>query len=134
MYWKVPVRAMLKYDREHDFWCHTLSRAVVDMSQAFKLCPPHTQLCPPPTHTHTHTHKNDVTIIIIIMILWKLCISSMLADIQPTILDKRCWEKSDFFCTKHHNQILWSKVHQNGISDLQTKFQLILTSTFWNFH
>ena len=27
-----------------------------------------------------------------------------------------------------------SKVHQNAISDLQTKFQLILNSTFWNFH
>ena len=31
-------------------------------------------------------------------------------------------------------EIFWSKVHQNAISDLQTKFQLILTSTFWNFH
>ena len=31
-------------------------------------------------------------------------------------------------------EILWSKVHQNAISDLQTKFQLILTCTFWNFH
>ena len=30
-------------------------------------------------------------------------------------------------------EIFWSKVHQNAISDLQTKFQLILTSTFWNF-
>ena len=28
----------------------------------------------------------------------------------------------------------WSKVHENAISDLETKFQLILTSTFWNFH
>ena len=27
-------------------------------------------------------------------------------------------------------EIFWSKVHQNAISDLQTKFQLILTSTF----
>ena len=27
-----------------------------------------------------------------------------------------------------------SKVHQNAISDLQTKFQLILMSTFLNFH
>ena len=31
-------------------------------------------------------------------------------------------------------EIFWSKVQQNAISDLQTKFQLILTSTFWNFH
>ena len=31
-------------------------------------------------------------------------------------------------------EIVWSKVHQNAISDLQTKFQVILTSTFWNFH
>ena len=31
-------------------------------------------------------------------------------------------------------EIFWSKVHQNAISDLQTKFQLILTSTFWNSH
>ena len=31
-------------------------------------------------------------------------------------------------------EIFWSKVHQNAISDLQTKFQLILRSTFWNFH
>ena len=31
-------------------------------------------------------------------------------------------------------EIFWSKVHQSAISDLQTKFQLILTSTFWNFH
>ena len=31
-------------------------------------------------------------------------------------------------------EIFWSKVHQNAISDLQTKFPLILTSTFWNFH
>ena len=31
-------------------------------------------------------------------------------------------------------ECFWSKVHQNAISDLQTKFQLILTSTFWNFH
>ena len=31
-------------------------------------------------------------------------------------------------------EIFWSNVHQNAISDLQTKFQLILTSTFWNFH
>ena len=31
-------------------------------------------------------------------------------------------------------EIFWSKVHQNAISDLQTKFQLILMSTFWNFH
>ena len=30
-------------------------------------------------------------------------------------------------------EISWSKVHQNAISDLQTKFQLIQTSTFWNF-
>ena len=31
-------------------------------------------------------------------------------------------------------EIFWSKVHQNAISDLRTKFQLILMSTFWNFH
>ena len=31
-------------------------------------------------------------------------------------------------------EIFWSKVHQNAISDKQTKFQLILLSTFWNFH
>ena len=31
-------------------------------------------------------------------------------------------------------EIFWSKVHQNAVSDLETKFQLILTSTFWNFH
>ena len=31
-------------------------------------------------------------------------------------------------------EIFWFKVHQNAISELQTKFQLILTSTFWNFH
>ena len=31
-------------------------------------------------------------------------------------------------------EIFWSKVHQNAISDLQTKFQLIVTSSFWNFH
>ena len=31
-------------------------------------------------------------------------------------------------------EICWSKVHQNVIYGLQTKFQLILTSTFWNFH
>ena len=31
-------------------------------------------------------------------------------------------------------EIFWSKVNQNAISDLQTKFQLIVTSTFWNFH
>ena len=31
-------------------------------------------------------------------------------------------------------EISWSKVHQNAISDLQTKFQLIVRSTFWNFH
>ena len=30
--------------------------------------------------------------------------------------------------------MFWSKVHQNAISDLQTKFQLILTGTFSNFH
>ena len=31
-------------------------------------------------------------------------------------------------------EIFWSKVNQNAIYDLQTKFQLILTSTFGNFH
>ena len=31
-------------------------------------------------------------------------------------------------------EIFWSKVNQNAISDLQTKFQEIVTSTFWNFH
>ena len=31
-------------------------------------------------------------------------------------------------------EIFWSKVHQNAISDLQTKFQLIVKCTFWNFH
>ena len=31
-------------------------------------------------------------------------------------------------------EIFWSKVNQNAISDLQTKFQLIVTSSFWNFH
>ena len=32
----------------------------------------------------------------------------------------KCWNVLEIF---------WSKVHQNAISDLQTKFQLILTST-----
>ena len=31
-------------------------------------------------------------------------------------------------------KIFLSKVHQNAISDLQKKFQVILTRTFWNFH
>ena len=31
-------------------------------------------------------------------------------------------------------KIFLSKVHQNAISDFQTKFQLIVTSSFWNFH
>ena len=31
------------------------------------------------------------------------------------------------------NEILKSKVHQNATSGLYTRFQLILTSTFWKF-
>ena len=47
------------------------------------------------------------------------------SHLRPLLIQTlKCWKVFEIF---------WSKVHQNAISDLQTKFQLILTSTFWNF-
>ena len=59
----------------------------------------------------------------------KKCLESVLGrkvTFRPLLIQTlNYWKVFDIF---------WSKVHQNAISDLQTKFQLILTSTFWNFH
>ena len=56
---------------------------------------------------------------------WKVFGISSRPKKSLLIQNLKYWKVLEFF---------WSKVHQNAISDLQTKFQLILTSTFWNFH